>query len=60
MKTFFQFQEDAGSGNYGAYVRERSKRKYNIPSPLQDYKERKLAYMLQKDLPPPEYRSSAT
>ena len=60
MKTFLQFQEDAGSGNYSTYVRERSRRKYNVPSPSQVYKERKLAYMLQKDLPPPEYRSSAT
>jgi len=29
-------------------------------TPAQIYKERKLAYMLNKDLPPPEYKSSAT
>jgi len=60
MKSFSQFQEDAGTGNYANYVRERNRRKYNVPSPSQINKERKLAYMLQKDLPPPEYRSSAT
>ena len=53
-------KEDAGSGNYASYVRERARRKYNVPSPSQIYKERKLSYMLQKDLPPPEYKSSAT
>lgn len=51
MKIFSQFQEDAGSGNYSSYVGERIRRKFNIPSPLQINKERKLAYMLQKDLP---------
>jgi hypothetical protein len=60
MKTFSQFQEDIGTGNYANYVRERGKRKWNVPSPSQIYKERKLAYMLSKDLPPPEYKSSAT
>lgn len=59
MKTFSQFQEDAGTGNYANYVRERNRRKYDIPNPQQINKERKLAYMLQKDLPPPLYRSSA-
>lgn len=57
MKTFFQFLEDAGSGNYSTYVRERSRRKYNVPSPSQIYKERKLAHMLNKDLPSPDYKS---
>lgn len=52
--------EDSGTGNYDTYVRERNRRKYNIPSPSQVNKERKLSYMLQKDLPPPEYRSSAS
>jgi hypothetical protein len=55
-----KLSEDIGTGNYETYVRERSKRKYNVPSPAQIYKERKLAYMLNKDLPPPEYKSSAT
>ena len=58
MKTFSQFLEDIGTGNYETYVKERRNRKRNIPFPTQEYKERKLAYMLQKDLPPPEYRSS--
>jgi len=60
MKTFSQFLEDTGTGNYGSYVDERKRRITNKPSPTQEYKERRLAYMLQKDLPPPEYRSSAT
>lgn len=57
MKTFFQFIEDAGSGNYATYVKERIRRTYNIPSPNQFYKEIKLANMLRKDLPPPEYKN---
>lgn len=60
MKTFSQFLEDTGTGNYANYVRERNRRKTNKPSPTQEYKERRLAYMLQRDLPPPEYKSSAT
>jgi hypothetical protein len=54
-----KLSEDLGTGNYANYVRERNRRKYNIPNPQQINKERKLSYMLQKDLPPPEYRSSA-
>ena len=57
MKTFSQFQEDSGTGNYETYVRERNRRKYNVPSPSQVNRERKLAYMLQKDLPPPKNKS---
>lgn len=60
MKTFSQFQEDAGSGKSKEYADERIRRKFNVPSPIQINKERKLAYMLQKDLPPPLYRSSAS
>jgi hypothetical protein len=52
MKTFSQFMEDIGTGNYETYVKERKKRKTNIPFPIQGYKEKKLAYMLQRDLPP--------
>jgi hypothetical protein len=55
MKTFSQFLEDTGTGNYDAYEKERTRRKTNKPSPTR----RRLAWMLQKDLPPPEYRSSA-
>jgi hypothetical protein len=51
--------EDAGSGNYKTYERERMRRKHDVPSPSQINKERKLAYMLQKDLPPPSYKSRA-
>ena len=51
--------EDTGTGNYSNYVRERNRRKYNIPNPQQINKERKLSYMLQKDLPPPLYKSRA-
>lgn len=58
MKTFLQFLEDTGTGNYDTYVRERTRRKLDIPNPQQINKERKLAYMLQRDLPPPEYKSS--
>lgn len=57
MKTFSQFQEDLGTGNYANYVKERNRRKYNVPSPNQINKERRLAYMLQKDLPPPKNKS---
>lgn len=57
MKTLQQFLEDAGSGNYDTYVKERNRRKFNVPSPIQINKERKLAYMLNKDLPPPMYKS---
>ena len=53
MKTFSQFLEDTGTGNYDAYEKERITNKH---SPTR----RRLAWMLQKDLPPPEYRSSAT
>lgn len=49
-----------GLGIRKTYERERMRRKHNVPSPQQINKERKLAYMLQKDLPPPEYKSSAT
>lgn len=52
MKTFSQFLEDIGTGNYDNLVRERKRRKKNIPAPQQSNKERKLAYMLQRDLPP--------
>jgi len=57
MKTFFQFLEDAGSGKSKEYEDERFKRKYNLPSPHQIQKERKLTHMLNKDLPPPDYKS---
>ena len=57
MKTFSQFLEDTGTGNYDAYEKERNRRKYNIPNPQQINKERKLSYMLQKDLPPPKNKS---
>jgi hypothetical protein len=52
MKTFSQFQEDAGSGRSKQYADERIRRKFNVPSPIQINKERKLSYMLQRDLPP--------
>lgn len=57
MKTFSQFLEDIGTGNYANLVRERERRKKNTPFPHQLNKERKLAYMLQKDLPPPKNRT---
>lgn len=57
MKTFSQFLEDIGTGNYEPYVKERTRRITNKPSPTQEYKERKLAWMLQKDLPPPKNKS---
>lgn len=60
MKTFSQFLKNTGTGIHDSYVKERKRRITNKPSPTQEYKERKLAWMLQKDLPPPEYRSSAT
>ena len=49
--------EDLGTGNYDNYVKERSRRKHDLPNPQQINKERKLAYMLQKDLPPPKNKS---
>lgn len=52
--------EDTGTGNYDNYVKERTRRKRNLPFPQQLGKERKLAHMLSKDLPPPEYRSSTS
>lgn len=58
--TNLAMKEDTGSLVYGDYIRERKRRTTNLPVPTQLNKERKLAYMLQKDLPPPEYRSSAT
>lgn len=60
VKLAKAIKEDLGTGNYANYVKERNRRKYNVPSPNQVNKERKLSYMLQKDLPPPEYRSSAS
>lgn len=57
MKTFSQFLEDTGTGNYDAYEKERTRRITNKPSPTQQYKERRLAYMLQRDLPPPKNKS---
>ena len=56
MKSYSQFMEDAGSGRSKQYEDERLKRKYNKPEG-QLNKERKLAYMLNKDLPPPLYKS---
>lgn len=52
MKTFSQFQEDAGSGRSKQYADERIRRKFDVPSSIQISKERKLSYMLQRDLPP--------
>lgn len=49
--------EDLGTGNYKTYENERMRRKHNVPSPQQINKERKLSYMLQKDLPPPKNKS---
>lgn len=57
MKTFSQFLEDTGTGNHRVYEKERIRRKYDIPSPQQFKKERRLAYMLQRDLPPPKNKS---
>jgi hypothetical protein len=49
--------EDTGTGNYKTLETERMRRKHNVPSPHQINKERKLAYMLQRDLPPPKNKS---
>ena len=49
--------EDLGTNNYDTYVSERGRRKHNVPSPQQIYKEKKLASMLQRDLPPPKTKS---
>ena len=49
--------EDAGSGRSKQYENERLRRKYNKPDPQQITKERQLAYMLNRDLPPPMYKS---
>lgn len=57
MKTFSQFLEDAGTGTYKTYEDERYRRKHNIPNPQQITKERRLTYMLQRDLPPPKNKS---
>ena len=57
MKSYSQFMEDAGSGRSKQYENERFRRERNIPNPGQLNKERKLAYMLNRDLPPPMYKS---
>jgi len=51
MKTFSQFLEDTGTGNYKTYVKERTKRITNAPFPKQGDKERRLAWMLNMDRP---------
>jgi hypothetical protein len=60
MSEIYKIVEDAGSGNYDTYVQERKRRKFNLPNPQQSNKERKLAYMLNRDLPPPMYKSMKT
>jgi len=51
VKLAKAIKEDSGTGNYNTYVRERNRRKYNIPNPQQISKERKLTYMLNQDRP---------
>jgi hypothetical protein len=58
MKTFLQFQEDSGSGYSKDYEQERIERRKKTPrEKRQDKDLNRLTYMLNRDLPPPMYRS---
>lgn len=58
MSEIYKIAEDAGSGYFQDYEKERVERRKKTPvQKREDRSLSKLSYMLNRDLPPPMYRS---